>query len=146
MLVRFRGTLRYIPIPSFNKIGPESPSYAWFIQICKVHTADSSLTATYWVTMSLISLLLPASISQQVMGPRDINFALDFLNNLIQIITVNLLNQNDNPSQQSTPQGSTLFSPQLLVEDNTDNPLFKLPSIKAVWGMENTTIIKLSGE
>ena len=30
-----------------------------------------SLTPTYWVTIWKISLLLPASISQQVMGPRD---------------------------------------------------------------------------
>ena len=52
-------------------------------------------------------------------------------------------NQNGNPSQQSTPRGSPLLSPQL--EDNTDNPLFKLPSIRAVWGMENTTIIELLG-
>ena len=53
-------------------------------------------------------------------------------------------NQNNNPSRQSTPQGSSLFSPQL--ENDADNPLFKLPSIEAVWGMENATIIKLSSD
>ena len=49
-------------------------------------------------------------------------------------------NQNNNPSRHSSPQGSPLFSPRL--EDNMDNPLFKLPSIKAVWGMENAAIIE----
>ena len=55
-----------------------------------------------------------------------------------------MLNQNDNPSQHSTPRGSPIFPPWL--EDDADNPLFKLPSIKAVWGMENAAIITLSGD
>ena len=52
--------------------------------------------------------------------------------------------QNKNSSRHSTPWGSPLFTPWL--EDDADNPLYTLPSIEAVRGMENTAIIKLSGD
>ena len=52
--------------------------------------------------------------------------------------------QNENSSRHSTPRGSPLFSPQ--PEDDADNPLYTLPSIEAVRGMENVAIIELSGD
>ena len=52
--------------------------------------------------------------------------------------------QNENSSRHSTPRGSPLFSPR--PEDDADNPLYTLPSIEAVRGMENAAIIKLSGD
>ena len=52
--------------------------------------------------------------------------------------------QNENSHRHSTPQGSSLLTPQL--EDDMDNPLYMLPSIKAIQGVENTAIIKLLGD
>jgi len=53
-------------------------------------------------------------------------------------------NANEPDTQQPTPRGSPLFTPQR--EDNVDNTMYQLPSIVAIRGMENAAIIRLSGD
>ena len=57
---------------------------------------------------------------------------------------VNMSNMQRPDSQQPTPQGSPLFTPHQ--DNDIDNNVYQLLTIVAVQGMENTAIIKLSGD
>jgi len=56
---------------------------------------------------------------------------------------VNMLNMERPDSQQPTPRGSPLFTPHQ--DNDINNNVYQLLTIVAVRGMENTAIIKLSG-
>jgi len=57
---------------------------------------------------------------------------------------VNMSNVERPDSHQLTPRGSPLFTPHQ--DNNVDNNVYQLPTIIAIQGMENTAIIKLSGD